>query len=221
LRARRYFLKTYDRILDLHFAQYRFYSAGDKRFTAEEPVKDGANWYAYCNNNPVGFVDPLGLIKATVTINGVKLNVDTAQKDSVMRMLEVFDSSVRTGKNSNELYVYNYQTKAPATVKYGKDVTIGSILDGAGFTRNSSGPSGYRYASGPAGYYYKISEYIVEAESKYTHHMGVSDSDFQKMPDNLTERETYALVNSLYGNSLNVAEPEEVIMWRMIVTTLS
>jgi len=53
---------TYDKILDLHFAQFRFYDAGDKRFTAEDPVKDGANWYSYCGNSPVMFVDPLGLI---------------------------------------------------------------------------------------------------------------------------------------------------------------
>ena len=53
---------TYDRILDLHFAQFRFYSADDKRFTAEDPVKDGANWYSYCGNSPVMYADPLGLI---------------------------------------------------------------------------------------------------------------------------------------------------------------
>ena len=28
---------------------------------AEDPVKDGLNWYAYCAGNPVNFVDPSGL----------------------------------------------------------------------------------------------------------------------------------------------------------------
>ena len=28
---------------------------------AEDPVKDGLNWYAYCAGNPVNFVDPWGL----------------------------------------------------------------------------------------------------------------------------------------------------------------
>ena len=32
------------------------------RFITEDPVKDGLNWYVYCGNNPVAFVDPLGLI---------------------------------------------------------------------------------------------------------------------------------------------------------------
>ena len=28
----------------------------------EDPIKDGLNWYAYCGGNPVGFVDPSGMI---------------------------------------------------------------------------------------------------------------------------------------------------------------
>ena len=26
-----------------------------------DPAKDGTNWYVYCNNNPINYVDPLGL----------------------------------------------------------------------------------------------------------------------------------------------------------------
>jgi hypothetical protein len=32
------------------------------RFTSEDPARDGANWYVYCANNPLAFVDPSGLI---------------------------------------------------------------------------------------------------------------------------------------------------------------
>ena len=31
------------------------------RFTSVDPSKDGLNWYSYCYNNPVTYVDPLGL----------------------------------------------------------------------------------------------------------------------------------------------------------------
>ena len=52
---------TYDVVLDLHFAQARFYDADVRRFTQLAPVKDGVNWYAYCDNSLVIFVDSLGL----------------------------------------------------------------------------------------------------------------------------------------------------------------
>jgi len=38
----------------------RFYDPETGRFLTLDPVKDGANWYSYCNDNPVGMVDPDG-----------------------------------------------------------------------------------------------------------------------------------------------------------------
>jgi len=52
---------TYDKVLDLYFAQARFYDQNDRRFISVDPIKDGVNWYAYCGNSPVVFVDPSGL----------------------------------------------------------------------------------------------------------------------------------------------------------------
>jgi uncharacterized protein RhaS with RHS repeats len=31
------------------------------RFTQEDPIRDGLNWYTYCGNNPVNYIDPWGL----------------------------------------------------------------------------------------------------------------------------------------------------------------
>jgi|GEM_PF-5757999 RHS repeat-associated protein len=39
------------------------YSPSLGRFTTKDPIKDGANWYAYCGNEPVNFTDPAGLLK--------------------------------------------------------------------------------------------------------------------------------------------------------------
>jgi RHS repeat-associated protein len=39
----------------------RDYASRLARFTTVDPVKDGRNWYAYVGNDPVNFVDPLGL----------------------------------------------------------------------------------------------------------------------------------------------------------------
>ena len=51
---------TWDEVLDLHFAQNRFYDPADHRFTQEDPIKDGENWYAYCGNEPLSHVDVTG-----------------------------------------------------------------------------------------------------------------------------------------------------------------
>jgi RHS repeat-associated protein len=56
-----YTVHLYDQVLDLYFAQARMYDAGDRRFTAVDPIKDSTNWYACCDNNPVRFFDPSGL----------------------------------------------------------------------------------------------------------------------------------------------------------------
>jgi uncharacterized protein RhaS with RHS repeats len=44
---------------------YRDYQPEAARFTTVDPVRDGANWFAYVNNNPVNYVDPLGLRPVT------------------------------------------------------------------------------------------------------------------------------------------------------------
>lgn len=31
-------------------------------FTTEDPIRDGLNWFSYCNGNPVKFTDPWGLV---------------------------------------------------------------------------------------------------------------------------------------------------------------
>jgi RHS repeat-associated protein len=40
---------------------FRFYDPQIGRFTQQDPIGDGLNWYEYCGGNPVGAVDPWGL----------------------------------------------------------------------------------------------------------------------------------------------------------------
>ena len=44
-----------------YYYNARWYDPSLGRFTTEDPIKDGSNWYAYANNNPLRFVDPTGL----------------------------------------------------------------------------------------------------------------------------------------------------------------
>ena len=46
----------------LIYLRNRYYDPQTGRFITEDPAKDGTNWYVYCGNNPVMFVDPSGLI---------------------------------------------------------------------------------------------------------------------------------------------------------------
>ena len=57
----RYCGEQYDAETGNYYLRARYYAPGVGRFTQEDPIRDGLNWYAYCGGNPVGFVDPSGL----------------------------------------------------------------------------------------------------------------------------------------------------------------
>ena len=47
------------------YLRARYYDPTTGRFINEDPIRDGLNWYVYCENNPIVFVDPWGLEVAT------------------------------------------------------------------------------------------------------------------------------------------------------------
>ena len=42
---------------------HRYYDPSLGRFLTRDPIQDGRNWYAYCENNPVASIDPGGLFR--------------------------------------------------------------------------------------------------------------------------------------------------------------
>lgn len=56
-----YLGKQYDSTSSLYNYGYRDYSPQLSRFTTQDPIRDGTNWFAYCGGDPVNFVDYLGL----------------------------------------------------------------------------------------------------------------------------------------------------------------
>ena len=50
---------------------HRYYDASIGRFITRDPAKDGRNWYAYCENNPLNRVDPTGLRSIWDWIDGI------------------------------------------------------------------------------------------------------------------------------------------------------
>jgi RHS repeat-associated protein len=41
---------------------HRYYDSSTGRFLTRDPINDGRNWYANCDNNPLKAVDPTGLL---------------------------------------------------------------------------------------------------------------------------------------------------------------
>lgn len=52
------------------YLRARYYDSSVGRFINEDPICDGDNWYAYCNGNPIMYVDPSGLASFKNTISG-------------------------------------------------------------------------------------------------------------------------------------------------------
>jgi RHS repeat-associated protein len=58
--------KPYDPATGLYNYGFRDYQPVAARFTTTDPVRDGNNWFAYVNNDPVNWVDGDGLIPSAV-----------------------------------------------------------------------------------------------------------------------------------------------------------
>jgi len=57
----RYCAEYWDKETESYYLRARSYFPSTGRFTQEDPISDGLNWYAYCGNNPVMFTDRSGL----------------------------------------------------------------------------------------------------------------------------------------------------------------
>ena len=55
----------------LIYLRARYYDPGIGRFTQQDPARDGKNWYVYCNNNPVNYIDKTGLEAISLSIGGI------------------------------------------------------------------------------------------------------------------------------------------------------
>jgi RHS repeat-associated protein len=51
----------------LQLLGHRYYDPSTGRFLTRDPAQDGRNWYGYCDNNPIKYVDPNGLQGNSIT----------------------------------------------------------------------------------------------------------------------------------------------------------
>jgi len=71
-----------------YYMNQRWYDSETGNFIQEDEAKDGINYYGYCGNNPVNFVDPLGLDTYDpesgdwIDVNGEHSDNDTDSDDN-------------------------------------------------------------------------------------------------------------------------------------------
>ncbi len=66
----------------LIYLRNRYYDPSIGRFITEDPIRDGSNWYIYCDNNPVMYVDPSGLIPSVMEAALMAEHIYTWNKSS-------------------------------------------------------------------------------------------------------------------------------------------
>ena len=87
--------QRYDEESGLYYMKNRYYDPEIGRFITRDPAQDGLNLYAFVNNNPINFVDPLGLRQALRLIVGQPdtpyLNEKQIPDEVMDKVVEVLD----------------------------------------------------------------------------------------------------------------------------------
>jgi RHS repeat-associated protein len=78
--------KPWDSVTGLYNYGYRDYEPSLGRFTTVDPIRDGFNWFAYTDNDPVNWVDLLGLkaVEEAEAINALGLAALTAMSPQML-----------------------------------------------------------------------------------------------------------------------------------------
>ena len=141
----------FDNESGLIYLRARYYNLKTGRFISEDPIRDGLNWYTYCANNPVKFVDPSGLIvtawdKLNCTDEEINLlrqytseweTGNVMQKENAAKKAEIIRAKYRkpgehamgdgnTGFNGVQYSTYYYlgDTDITASQKKAVDLTV-------------------------------------------------------------------------------------------------
>ena len=100
-----YLGKQNDQTSKLYNYGYRDYNSTISRFTTQDPVRDGLNWFVYCNGDPVNFLDLWGLeVYYTIYRDIESYNIST-DRDSPKNTYR--DIGVLYNTNTNETIIFD------------------------------------------------------------------------------------------------------------------
>jgi RHS repeat-associated protein len=88
--------KPYDAVTGLYNYGYRDYKPEAARFTTVDPIRDGNNWFAYVNNDPVNFVDLWGLAPGDifVSIDDAAIDFGNTYNDDSIKSNREYGASI-------------------------------------------------------------------------------------------------------------------------------
>ena len=131
----------FDRETGTVYLRARNYDPRIGRFTSQDPISDGLNWYTYCGNNPVRFVDPSGQalqLKDTPENSGVILtNLQLLTNDT----LYVENGKVYYTKATGELTFSMGTELIRQIIDHKKTTTIVKKTDYASFRSSNADAS--------------------------------------------------------------------------------
>ena len=139
--AIRYNHEYYDTESGFYYLRGRYYDPSIRRFTTPDPAEDGINWYAYCGNNPVDFIDPSGY-KYFAKQEIIGTNVKMTQYYSGSDLEKLYNTTSEDEINFKYFYdgfcaLATSLTVALTGSTIGALIGIGEWLDG--LQRDSSG----------------------------------------------------------------------------------
>ena len=93
---------AYDTVLEIYYAQARFYDPDTRQFMTKDPARDGSLWYAYCGYDPVNRVDPTGFVPVMVKYAMAKVGGTATWQRSGSTIVKLKDAEFPY-KLSNEM----------------------------------------------------------------------------------------------------------------------
>ena len=144
-----YLGKQHDPTSRLYNYGYRDYKPQTARFTTLDPIRDGHNWFSYCNGDPVNFLDLWGLCKGSDN-NYFTCDPDQFVEDKIIKsetgnplVVITFDGTTNNrGASIGRMDVYT-----PEQFNYKNEINIAKtdpklslpIISGSDFIDESSG----------------------------------------------------------------------------------